>query len=93
MKKIITRELIANKIESLLRNQISIQKFGEEMFHYLAFDDEYEFEAGQEELIKNVLDEFSEMHDFDKEHAGYDPLIPSSERLQELKKSLEDERG
>ncbi len=89
MKKLITRALIKECIDSLLNGNISYQTFGEEMFQYLAFDDEYEFESGYEDLIKEILGEFTEMHDIGKKNVGYIPQFPSIEGFNELKKRLE----
>ena len=89
MKITITRKLISNQISKLLNNEISVKEFGEEMFHYLAFDEEYEFEKGYETLIKDVLENFTEMHDYGGKNPGYAPDIPLKDKLLELKKQLE----
>jgi len=88
MKKIITRELLSNQISKLLDDKLSVVEFGDEMFNYLAFDDEYSFEKGYESLIEQVLEHFSEMHDYGKQHVGYVPSIPSRNELVALKKKL-----
>lgn len=36
-------------------------------------------------MIKNILNEFSEMHDYGKKDVGYQPSIPSEAKLMELK--------
>jgi len=91
MKEIVTRKIIADRIRDLLEKNVSISDFGEEMFRYLAFDDEFEFESGYEPKIKKVLDEFSEMHDVGKKNPGYEPEVPSQERLKEILNDLERE--
>ena len=57
------------------------------MFCYLS-DDNYEYEEGYESLIEEVLSEFMDMHDFKKKNAGYEPYIPTKEKLLELKEKL-----
>lgn len=89
MKKIITRKLISQQITKLINKDISVKDFGEEMFQYLAFDDKYQLEANFEELIKEVLWRFSEMHDAEKSNPGYIPDIPTTKELTEIKKSLD----
>lgn len=88
MKISITRKLISTQISKLINKEISTKDFGEEMFDYLAFDDKYDYEKGFKELIISILEEFSEMHDAGKEHSGYEPHIPSKERLLEIIQSL-----
>jgi len=88
MKKMITRKLISTQISKLLNKEISVSDFGEEMFQYLAFDEDYDYEEGYKELIMDVLDNFTQMHDAGKENPGYKPDIPSNEKLIELRDLL-----
>jgi len=88
MKEAITRQLIVERIEALLEGKVSSRDFGEEMFNYFAFDENYEFEKGQESLIKEVLGKFTEMHDVDKKDCGYQPYMPSRDEFIELKQKL-----
>jgi hypothetical protein len=65
----------------------------EEMFDYLAFDDElYDYEKGYEALMKGVLEEFMDMHDLEKGNVGYIPHMPDKKRLSYLKKLLLDRK-
>ncbi len=48
----------------------------------------YIWEQGYEDVIKQVLEEFLEMHDADKGEVGYTPYIPTRERLIQLKEML-----
>lgn len=89
MKELITRQFIASRIDALLNKKVTTRDFGEEMFAYLAFDDIYHFEQGYETLIEQVLEEFDQMHDADKGGVGYQPSVPSRERLLLLKNKLE----
>ncbi|MHB0916050.1 MAG: hypothetical protein ACYC5A_06100 [Thermoleophilia bacterium] len=88
MKKVITRDLLISRINALLKNEVEIRTFGEEMIEYLAFDHKYELEAGQEGVISDVLSEFMDMHDFGKKDSGFQPYIPSRGDLIRLKEEL-----
>jgi hypothetical protein len=90
-KKILTRRHRAARINDLLQKKVSARRFGEEMFDYIAFEDElYAYEKGYESMIKEVLDEFTDMHDLDKGNVGYIPHVPNEERLEYLEKKLLD---
>lgn len=89
MPQLITRKFIAEQIDNLLLNNISVRDFGEQMFGYLALaNEEYKYEEGYEELIEEILTEFMEMHDADKGDVGYEPYIPSKEKLIQIKERL-----
>ncbi len=87
--KIITRQFIISRIDSLLQGEVSVPAFGEEMVAYLAFNDKYKFEPGFEDLLEEVIGEFMDMHDAGKGNVGYEPYIPSHERLIQIKAQLQ----
>jgi|GEM_PF-632077 hypothetical protein len=89
-KEVITRKLISAEISRLLNDEISITYFGDEMVEYFSLEnDSYVYEAGHENLIRDVLEEFLEMHDAEKPNPGYMPTVPSRERLMELRALLD----
>ena len=85
---IITRDFLASRIDSLLNGDIPIPIFGKEMVAYLAFRDRFVLEPDYENLLKEVLSEFMDMHDVDQGNVGYQPYVPSHERLCQLKEML-----
>ncbi len=92
-KKVITRKLIASRINDLLKEKINRRTFGEEMLNYLTYSDEddiqkYELEKSHEKLIKEVLTVFMDMHDLDKGDVGYKPYSPSIEELKRFRDIL-----
>ena len=88
-KKIITRKLICNQIDRLLKDQLSIDKFGESMFDYLSLEnDRYQFEKGYESIIDKSLRDFMDLHDVGKRNLNYKPYIPSRKRLIQIKNQL-----
>jgi len=90
MKRLITRQVIAARIDDLISEKMSIRDFGEEMLDYYAFNERYQFEPGYEQAINDILSEFQEMHDFGKKNAGYDvsKFIPTEARLKEIRQIL-----
>ena len=91
-KTIITRNFLIGRIKLLLEEKLSVSGFGEEMIWYLSIDDKYELEKGYEEIIENRLKEFMDMHDAGKEYVGYQPYIPSRQKLIETIKILENSK-
>ncbi len=85
---VVTPQLVIERIDNLLQGKVSITEFGHEIIGFLAFEDEYELERGHKELLAEVLAEFMDMHDFGQEDLGYEPHIPSRERLIELREKL-----
>jgi len=87
-RQVITRKFIIDRIDDLLQGRVSIPQFGDEMIGYLCFDDQYMLEAGYEELLKEVLGEFMDMHDVGQGNVGYEPYVPSDQRLIQIKEML-----
>jgi hypothetical protein len=88
-KQVITRKFIIGRIDSLLQGEVTIREFGDEMIGYLAFGDKYSLEAGQKKLLEEVLNEFIDMHDVGRENVGYEPYVPSREKLIQIKEMLQ----
>jgi hypothetical protein len=88
MRQLITRRWIVECIDQYLDGTITTRLFGHWMFAYLGYEWKFEFEAGYDGLIKEVLGEFMDMHDAGEEYSGYKPYIPTREKMVELKELL-----
>lgn len=87
--QVITRKLISQKIDMILRGNLSLQQFGEEMFHYLAVvGEKYKFEEGYEKVIEQTLLEFIDLHDVGKKGTSYALYVPSRVELIRIKNRL-----
>jgi len=67
---------------------VSIPAFGHEIVAFIAFEDEYAIDKKHEGLLLEVLGEFMDMHDVGQGDVGYEPYVPSRERIIELREKL-----
>ncbi len=86
--QIVTPQFLIERIDSFLQEKVSTTEFGHEIIGYLAFEDQYILEKDHEQLLVEVLSEFMDLHDVGQENIGYEPYIPSYERIIELKGKL-----
>lgn len=79
-RKVVTRRMLINKIDKLLKGKLSYKEFGDIVCKY----ETYDYEHGYEDLIDDILIEFIDLHDLGKKNLGFKPYVPSKRKIKEF---------